>query len=1064
MTTPYQAAPDGAIVVGGGTWNYGQTLDEGVARAAFEFPMPTLGNMLDLLRIALEGLPVDALKPFANFLGLVDGVFDNIANAVNDIVESLVERVFHTVADFNTFLTTLFTNPGSLIGNLFNVVMDGIHSIGDFLKKLWDGLTGNTGTTATKTVENVATAASGIKTTLGATTTTADGARDNLQLTLNELYDAFDGTTTPTGTSRSRTDVRGRGSNVRTSAKTGENYYYAGANMLINPGFEDTSFPILNNGVGVTANVGTGDLARTGTRSLKLVAGAGYPYSYLAASSTSQVYFPTSPTEKYYLECWVRGKATNTQVTASTGIALGITTFDTAKATPVNVAVSFPSGTDTISSAWVKISATVEVPAGKAFFTPYVQINSAVVATGETFYFDDVVVREVTDAKAASAAVVATNTALYGTPTPAATVIVDAVPTLTQNKVTGLPDSLLPVSQTLIDHAQDILNLKADREVTVNQGRTMSISFVQQPNSSALPTTGNQTWSTQYLTGSGPTFGIASGKAAWVGSAGSRTAKVLYRGAASRTLISTGTAGTFTLTLGGTTTSALAYNATAATVLAALGAGNVSVSGTSVLSPGLTITPVSTVSGALSVTSSVTGGTATLSDGLENTLTDYQSLRGVLADPPGIFGNESSGFTALARVSQDSNSYVFARAYWQAGLNLKGKIGYVNNGVETVWQDLIPLTWSTELTFRLGVDDNPRSYQVFSGSTLVVSYNEGYLNFASFPTTGQVTTRTYVDNTGNRLIVTGTAGTFTLSVVGVTTAAIAFNATAATVATALNNALNTLYATTGVAYATVTGTAANTAGNGLVVTFSGKVKGVVAGNVNLSVNPAALTGGSATVTNRYTWNGSAYVASYATTGVGSASSLGASSRRFGAEVRQSGTNNSGTISSVAVSDNPPVIYAGSVARMTRLNTAAANLATNINALGANFFDNVEYESLDIDATLSDGTFTVTKSKMYMVTGRIRLNTFFTSLCYAVLQRYGAATGVWSSTQNGDSVWPYDSFHNVQATDYALSGTWLQYLNAGDKVRLATFRDLSSGAVLIGSADSRETYFSISALQ
>ena len=1184
MTTPYQSSPDGAIVVGGGEYKYSQAVNEAAVRSMFEMENPTPANMVDLLRMSLERLPIEGLQPFANFLGAVDNIFDNIGDAVNSIVTSLTARVFQTVEDFNTFLNTLFTNPGSLINNLFGVVMDGINTIGDFLKKLWENFTGifTTPGTTTKSVTDVATAGGTIKTTLGTTTSTAEGARDNLQIAWNELYDGFDGTTTPVGTARTAAQVRGRGASVRASSKIGEGYYLAGANILINPGFDDPAFAILNSGVAVTADVATGDVVRSGTRSLKLVASASAPYSMLAANTTSQVHLPCSVGETYYLEAWVYGKATNTQATAAGGIIMGLQVYTAAKVYITNVSVNFTAGT-ALNSGWTKISGKITIPAPTpvgppegpraVFFTPYVQLNTTVTA-GHTYYFDDVVVREVTDAAVADAKVVATNTALYGTATPAAAIVATAVPPLNANKITagtfgsgfiadgaildtkiatnavttakiaadavdnskiaanavtaaeiatgavgatqlgsgavttvkiatnavtaneiaadavgstqiadgavtaaavtdgaltqakvaGLPGDLLPVSQTLIDHSTAILDLKADREVTVNQGRTMSISFTQLANANDLPTTGTQTWSTQYLTGSGPTFGITSGKAAWK-SSGTRSAKVLYRGAPGRTLISTGTGGSFTLTFGATTTGAIAYNATQATVQTALGA-NAVVTGTNALT-GLTITPVSTFSGALSINSAaVTGGTATLSDGIDSTLTDYQSLRGALVDPPGIFGNESSGFTALARVSQDGNSYVFARAYWQAGLNLKGKIGYVNNGVETVWQDLIPLTWSTELTFRLGVDDNPRAYQVFSGTTLVVRYDEGYTNYGAFP--AGVTGRTYVDNTGNRLTVTGTAGTFTLTVLDVaTTGAIAFNATAATVATALNAALNTAYLTTGITYATVTGTAANTAGTngGLVVTFNTKVKGQTPGNTNMSVNPAGLTGGTATVANRYTWSsGTGFVPSAATTGVGAASALGVGNRRFGAEVRTVGSNNSGTISSVAVTDNPPVVYAGSVGRMSRLNTTnVQTINTTDTALQNNFFDDVDFESLDIDANLAEGSFTSSKSKMYIVQARIQLSTYLNANGYLNLQVWNGSS--WVLSQKGGSLWGADtgSFALNPGSGFVLAATWLQYLNAGQKVRLSMQVDTGSRPTAL-TGGTAITYFTISALQ
>ena len=241
----------------------------------------------------------------------------------------------------------------------------------------------------------------------------------DIQLSWNELYDGFDNSTTPTGTRRTPSQVRNRGAAVRASAKTGEGYYLSGANILINPGFDDPEFAILNNGVAVTANVGTGDVARSGTRSLRLVAAAGNPFSYLAASTTAQVYLPCTPGETYLFECWVRGKSTNTQATAAGGIILGITTYDSARANPVNVTASFAAGT-AYNANWVKVSGKLVVPAGKSFFTPYVSLNSSTVTNGHTYYFDDAVVREITEAQAASTAAASASTAAASASTAAA--------------------------------------------------------------------------------------------------------------------------------------------------------------------------------------------------------------------------------------------------------------------------------------------------------------------------------------------------------------------------------------------------------------------------------------------------------------------------------------------------------------------------------------------------------------------------------------------------------------------------------------------------------------------
>lgn len=153
MTTPYQAAPDGAVTVGGGTWNYGQTMDEQIGRAAFEFPMPNPGNMLDLLRVALERLPLEALQPFADFLGFVDGVFDSIGQAVDAILGSLIIRpILQTVEAFQEWVSDFFStfNSGLVsatledFGNWFegNVIEPIVGTVDGFVRGV-AGLFGN---------------------------------------------------------------------------------------------------------------------------------------------------------------------------------------------------------------------------------------------------------------------------------------------------------------------------------------------------------------------------------------------------------------------------------------------------------------------------------------------------------------------------------------------------------------------------------------------------------------------------------------------------------------------------------------------------------------------------------------------------------------------------------------------------------------------------------------------------------------------------------------------------------------------------------------------------------
>lgn len=121
MTTPNQVSPDGAVTIGGGEWKYGQAINEQTARSAFEFPMPKPDNMLDLLRMSLERLPLDALQPFADFLGVVDGVFTTVGEAVTSIMDSLIVRpILQTVEAFTEWVEDLFEAFGSglLTGDL----------------------------------------------------------------------------------------------------------------------------------------------------------------------------------------------------------------------------------------------------------------------------------------------------------------------------------------------------------------------------------------------------------------------------------------------------------------------------------------------------------------------------------------------------------------------------------------------------------------------------------------------------------------------------------------------------------------------------------------------------------------------------------------------------------------------------------------------------------------------------------------------------------------------------------------------------------------------------------
>jgi len=73
VTTPNQDAPDGAVTVGGGAWNFGQLVNEKTSRAAFEIEPPSnLVEALELLPVVMGQLPTDAMKPWQKWLNMSD--------------------------------------------------------------------------------------------------------------------------------------------------------------------------------------------------------------------------------------------------------------------------------------------------------------------------------------------------------------------------------------------------------------------------------------------------------------------------------------------------------------------------------------------------------------------------------------------------------------------------------------------------------------------------------------------------------------------------------------------------------------------------------------------------------------------------------------------------------------------------------------------------------------------------------------------------------------------------------------------------------------------------------
>lgn len=166
----------------------------------------------------------------------------------------------------------------------------------------------------------------------------------------------------------------------------------------------------------------------------------------------------------------------------------------------------------------------------------------------------------------------------------------------------------------------------------------------------------------------------------------------------------------------------------------------------------------------------------------------------------------------------------------------------------------------------------------------------------------------------------------------------------------------------------------------------------------------------------------------------------------------------GKVASCSASDcgTPPIV--GSAAQMVRTSTSLAAFTggSAITALNGSFFDGSPYESVDIDAKPSDGTFTVAESKSYIVTARINVAASVITLASLILQRSTDGGSTWQSVQYGP---------DIQCADgSSLFATWIQPLNANDKIRLAYVRDGITVNQLTGDADGAKTYFSITGVE
>ena len=169
-----------------------------------------------------------------------------------------------------------------------------------------------------------------------------------------------------------------------------------GSNLVSNPGFERTGFYM---GTGTPSPVQSTEQARTGSYSVKSVHdGSNYVLPSLITSPAGDIQVPATAGDVYYVEAWVYGKSTNVTTTSGVWIQIQVLlangTASSINITPVNAGLA-------LNSVWTKISGTLTLPANTVAITQVWLVGANSIPAGNTYYWDDAIVREVTNAAAA---------------------------------------------------------------------------------------------------------------------------------------------------------------------------------------------------------------------------------------------------------------------------------------------------------------------------------------------------------------------------------------------------------------------------------------------------------------------------------------------------------------------------------------------------------------------------------------------------------------------------------------------------------------------------------------
>ena len=835
-----------------------------------------------------------------------------------------------------------------------------------------------------------------------------------------------------------------------------------GGNLIPNGGFENTSFFLS----AVQGSYST-EQALSGTRSLKLISNASSAYGYITSNTTALVRVPVSVGDILYVEYFVRGAVspptTNVQTTGGTNGIRMVISFRNAANGVTGSSVITQTASTALNGVWTKVSGyTTAAPADTVGFYAYLELFSPV-ASGETYYFDEVIIRRTAKVPAGGitaneiAALAVTNAKIATGAIGTANIQSSAI---TANELAALAvtNPAIALNAIATGNIQNLAvgNAKINSDLDGTKITAGSVAEARIANLSAAKITSG-TFGSSFI----ENLAITAGK----------------------------------LADAAVTNIKVALDAIATGNIQNLAVGNAKVAadldGTKITAGSVAEARIANLSAA-KITSGTFGNARIATDAIATG--NIQNLAvGNAKVNSDIDGTKiSSGLVAEARVQ----NLTAARTDVQNTFNKLA--GVLTNGEDSVTGSVIDNVVSALLKTYNTLQDHSRDIQDLKSeqSAAQVKGTSYQINFSSysngaFSTTPAAGTDTFF------VIYSGTGGTSSMGVQGGVgqwfntnnvdrNATIIWNKSTNTDFQILNGTMTTPPQQPAGGAGTPKFHAigrVNSTGNTYVwaraycdgfLSFKGEIGCTVAGTETVWATNIPLTWsldmrfvlGVGTNARQYQiYSGSTLVWTHTESGTANVnyttknstsavqSTLGASNRQWGALAQiRGGTNgpyHSGKLSGASVADNQSPAVKGSVARMYK-NAGTQNYnGANADNVLTTFWDTVEYESPDIDADTATGTFRVTESKPYIISARVRLTSGVSSTCRLVLQR---------STDNG-ATYPVAQHGIATSNCEGIGDSWVQYLNAGDRVRISARQSGINAGSILGSGQS-ETFFSI----